>query len=478
MTEETRGVSSAGSGRPPRPHGGVRPDRNVSFLELFYDLVYVAVIAQAAHHLAEHVTERGVVEFAVIFSLIWVAWVNGSLYVELHGRDDGRTRNLVFIQMAILALLAVFTADAAGATGAAFAVVYAAFMAVMTWQWNAVRRQDHAEFRAITGRYVTGMLVSTAVILASALLPPEPRLVAWAAISALWVAAIVVAGRSPVGLSPDVMPTRVAGRAVRPVHDHRPGGGRVRRRRWTVPGGPRRDDDRDGHARARHRVRLLVDLLRCRRPATATRRRAIAGELAAEPPPDHAVHRGGRGRHHQPHLPRARCRHAREHRVARVGLRRAGPARADRHRAIARRCRAPRRRLPAPGSGHRRGRRRRSSWAGSARRRGSSPHRSGRSCRCSGSSRLIASWAPTPGARRRRSRRPSRRARRLQPGNEPGWGAGSIPAADQYRIRVPGRPRRRKTRSGERWPSRRLWPPGGSGPSRPMAVSSSERARL
>ena len=68
MTDETRRRFKRWLWRPPRPHGEVRPDRNVSFLELFYDLVYVAVIAQAAHHLAEHVTVRGVAEFAVIFS--------------------------------------------------------------------------------------------------------------------------------------------------------------------------------------------------------------------------------------------------------------------------------------------------------------------------------------------------------------------------------------------------------------------------
>ena len=65
-------------------------DRTVSVLELFDDLVYVAVIGQAAHHLAEHVSARGFVEFAVIFALIWIAWVNGSVYLELHGREDGR----------------------------------------------------------------------------------------------------------------------------------------------------------------------------------------------------------------------------------------------------------------------------------------------------------------------------------------------------------------------------------------------------
>jgi hypothetical protein len=33
---------------PPRPHGATIADRTVSNLELFYDLVYVAVIGQAA----------------------------------------------------------------------------------------------------------------------------------------------------------------------------------------------------------------------------------------------------------------------------------------------------------------------------------------------------------------------------------------------------------------------------------------------
>jgi low temperature requirement protein LtrA len=60
--------------RPPRPHGEVIADRTVSALELFYDLVYVTVIAQAAHHLAEHVSARGAAEFAVVFALIWIAW--------------------------------------------------------------------------------------------------------------------------------------------------------------------------------------------------------------------------------------------------------------------------------------------------------------------------------------------------------------------------------------------------------------------
>lgn len=193
--------------RPPRPHGQVLPDRTVSFLELFYDLVYVAVIAQAAHHLAEDVTARTIAEFALIFAMIWIAWIHGSLYVELHGRDDGRTRSLVFIQMGLLAWLAVFTADAAGETGVPFALVYAAFMAVQTWQWNEVRRQDPDRFMVVTGRYSAGMLVLTVALVASAFLPDDARLVAWAGFVAAWIIAIVSVGRSEVGLSAGITPT-------------------------------------------------------------------------------------------------------------------------------------------------------------------------------------------------------------------------------------------------------------------------------
>ncbi len=179
MTDGTGGRFRQWLWSPPRAHGEVITDRTVSALELFYDLVYVAVISQAAHHLAGHVTARGFLEFAIVFGLIWSAWVNGSLYLELHGREDGRTRSAVFLQMGILVLLAVFTADAAGDSGTGFALIYGAFLAVMTWLWYSVRRQDrydHREFLAPAGRYVLGMALAVPLVVASAFLPDGPRL--------------------------------------------------------------------------------------------------------------------------------------------------------------------------------------------------------------------------------------------------------------------------------------------------------------
>src|SRR5262249_39760967 len=169
----------------------------VSFLEVFFDLVYVAVVSQAADPLADHVSRRGVAEFVVVFALIWIAWVNGSHYLELHGREDGRTRTFVFLQMAILVLLAVFTADAAGSNGRAFALVYATFQALSTSLWYAVYREDrhnHAEFLATTRRYVTSLGVSTVVVFASAALPAGARLVVWACVATAWLGTILMRG--------------------------------------------------------------------------------------------------------------------------------------------------------------------------------------------------------------------------------------------------------------------------------------------
>ncbi len=178
--------------QPPRAHGEIIEDRSVSFLELFYDLVYVVVIASAAHHLAEHVTWRGALEFSVVFGLIWIAWLNGTLYHDLHSRNDGRTRTFVFTQMAIIALLAVFTADATGEDGTAFALTYTAYLLVLTWLWYTVHRQDTAEWRGMTSRYLFGMIVSVVVITASAFMDDDLRLIVWGLFVVGWIGGTIV----------------------------------------------------------------------------------------------------------------------------------------------------------------------------------------------------------------------------------------------------------------------------------------------
>jgi low temperature requirement protein LtrA len=195
---------------PPRAHGVILKDRTVSNLELFYDLAYVAVIAQASHHLASHVSLEAFAQFAVIFGMLWFAWFNGSLYVELHGREDGRTRLLVFVQMGILALLAVFTGDAAGATGQPFAIVYAAFLTVMAWAWYSIRELDRVErpeFLDITAVYVGGMFASAVIVGVTAFLADIWRLAIWAVFLLGWVGFVISGSRGNQRQTEGIVPT-------------------------------------------------------------------------------------------------------------------------------------------------------------------------------------------------------------------------------------------------------------------------------
>jgi low temperature requirement protein LtrA len=196
--------------RPPRAHGETIPDRRVSALELLYDLVFVAVISQAAHHLADDVAATSVLEFAIVFGLIWIAWVNGSLYVELHGEADGRTRSIVFVQIGILALLAVFTADATGDGGAGFALVYAAFLAFISVLWFLVRQRDRLvrpEFLSATGRYTVAMALLAVIIFVSAFVAPKPRLIVWAGAIVAWLGLMQFQARGRIGLERGIIPT-------------------------------------------------------------------------------------------------------------------------------------------------------------------------------------------------------------------------------------------------------------------------------
>jgi len=169
----------------------------VSSVELLYDLVYIAVIAQATGALGHNLTLAGLFDFVVVFSLAWIGWINGTLYLELHGQQDGRTRSYVFVQMAILALLAVFTGNAATTSGAQFALTYVAFLLVVGWLFYSVSKLDTPELARSTRRYATIVFISAAVIALSAFLPADIRVAIWAGFCVLWLLAMILLGTRP-----------------------------------------------------------------------------------------------------------------------------------------------------------------------------------------------------------------------------------------------------------------------------------------
>src|ERR1700712_2920482 len=86
--------------------------RKISWLELFYDLVYAAAVSQITHYLSEHPTWERAGFSLLLFCLVFWSWVNGSQYYDLHGSDSIRTRLVTFWQMLAVAAVAITIHDA------------------------------------------------------------------------------------------------------------------------------------------------------------------------------------------------------------------------------------------------------------------------------------------------------------------------------------------------------------------------------
>ena len=172
----------------PRRHGEQPRERVVGPLELFYDLAVVVLVAQAAHRLAGHLTWSGLGEFAAVFTLVWIAWANGSLHHELHGREDARARSTFLLQILVLAAMGAFIPEAGGARGAAFAVAAAVLFAVLAVLWLLAARGDRPEYRRASRLFVTGTAACAVLLAVTSLLPAGDRDPAWGVLDAAYVA--------------------------------------------------------------------------------------------------------------------------------------------------------------------------------------------------------------------------------------------------------------------------------------------------
>lgn len=69
-------------------------ERRVSSLELFFDLVFVVVISQLSHHLSDHISARGALEFALLFAPAFWVWIGVIVYAERFENHHRRWRAL------------------------------------------------------------------------------------------------------------------------------------------------------------------------------------------------------------------------------------------------------------------------------------------------------------------------------------------------------------------------------------------------
>ena len=166
--------------------------RKISWLELFFDLVYVIAVSRATHFFAAHPGWAGLADYLYFFIMIFWGWLNGSMYHDLHGSPGIRTRFMTLWQMLAVAALVVCL-DSPGETHAHRTTVALMVMQLfITYLWWSVGFYDKAH-RVYSRKYVACFLLATGLLFLT-LYPSVPykKILPWLALILNYLPAFLV----------------------------------------------------------------------------------------------------------------------------------------------------------------------------------------------------------------------------------------------------------------------------------------------
>jgi low temperature requirement protein LtrA len=185
-----------------RTEHGAEAGRRVTWLELFFDLVFVAAVAQVGTHLRDDYSVAGLLRFSLLFVLIWWAWLGHTSFSTRFDTDDLVQRVLTWLQMFLVAVMAINATGALDSRDSAgFAAAYSVMRLVLVGQYLRARGIRRA--RALTSRYAASCGVAAALWLTSAIVPPPARFWLWAVALAIDVATPLVTTRHVVDVPHD-----------------------------------------------------------------------------------------------------------------------------------------------------------------------------------------------------------------------------------------------------------------------------------
>lgn len=155
--------------------------QGATFVELFFDLVFVYAVTQLTSLVLHDLSWEGVGEAALLFWLVWWAWTQFTWTLNLADTEHVLVRLPTLAATAVAFFLAQSVPDAFGDAGAWFAVSYVVVrligLGVQAW----VIGSDQLESLV---RWASLSLVGIALVLVGGFVVPEIRV--W-----LWLAALV-----------------------------------------------------------------------------------------------------------------------------------------------------------------------------------------------------------------------------------------------------------------------------------------------
>jgi len=167
------GSSSLLRGTPENGH------HRVTFVELFFDLVFVFAVTQLSHTLLEHLSELGALQTALLLLAVWWVWIYTSWVTNWLDPETTPVRLMLFALMLAGLVLSTSLPKAFAGRGWAFAGAYVAMQLgrslFMLWALAGRSPGNFLNFQRVTVWFG----LSAPFWLAGAWVDPDQRLMLW-----------------------------------------------------------------------------------------------------------------------------------------------------------------------------------------------------------------------------------------------------------------------------------------------------------
>jgi len=171
-------------------HRGSHHDGRVTYVELFFDLVFVFAVTQLSHLLLQHMTLRGAVETTLLMMAVWWVWIYTSWITNWLDPDRRPVRLMLFALMTVGLVLSASIPEAFAERGLSFAVACVLMQVgrslFMLW---ALKRHDTGNYRNFL-RITVWLALAAVFWVAGGIAHGDRRL-------AFWIVALAIEYASP-----------------------------------------------------------------------------------------------------------------------------------------------------------------------------------------------------------------------------------------------------------------------------------------
>lgn len=194
-----------------RNDGEQSSERRATWLELFFDLVFVVAVAQLAHVLHDDLSAPGALRFLMLFVPVWWAWMSYTYYADQFDNDDLLFRLATFASMFFVAAMATFIHAGMADYGSGFALSYVGLRLIIVLLYARARLSAKTN-HVFLNRFIGGNVLGMVFWLSSIAVDSPARYALWGIAMAVEMATPILAlrghGRGPVA-SASHIPERI-----------------------------------------------------------------------------------------------------------------------------------------------------------------------------------------------------------------------------------------------------------------------------